>query len=227
MHLNDWKPRHRPNKTVLDGRFCRLEKLSAEKHVNNGLKDAMLCVDKEKRFQYLPQYPPADETELIEEIKRKEASLDPSFYAIVMKNNGLVGGYIAIMRIAEDHGTFEIGNVYMGPAISRTRVSSEAIYLLLEYAFDTLGYRRVEWKCNSLNEPSKVAATRFGFIYEGTFRKHLVVKGQNRDTCWFAMTDDDWMNGVKASFVSWLDEANFTADGGQIHTLQSFRNNKN
>jgi RimJ/RimL family protein N-acetyltransferase len=223
MDLADWRPRPIPDAAVLEGDYTRLEKLSAERHIPAGLREAVLCPDNSVRFLYLLQYPPADETELQADLQRKEVSQDPSFYAIINKETNFAAGYISIMRMAPEHGVFEIGNVYMGPSIARSRVSTGAVYLLLKYGFDELGYRRIEWKCNSLNAKSRSAAARFGFRYEGTFRNHLVTKGQNRDTTWFAMTDEDWRSGVKDSFLKWLDDSNFTADGNQIATLASFR----
>ena len=221
--LNNWQKCPSPDSILLDGKYTRLEKLSVEKHFTTGLRDAMLCQDAGTRYLYMVQHAPASPEEAIADLQTKEVSVDPSFYAIVIKETGLAAGYISIMRIAPEHGVFEIGNVYMGPSIARTRVSTEAVYLLLSYGFDQLGYRRVEWKCNSLNEKSKSAATRFGFQYEGTFRKHFVVKGLNRDTAWFAMTDDDWKEGVKDSFERWLDIKNFSPEGNQINNLQSLR----
>lgn len=223
--LTNWKGCPRPTASVLEGEFARLERLNAVHHIATGMKDAVLCPDADQRFTYLLQYPPANEDELLEDMLKKQNSEDPLFYAIVIRSTGRVAGYISLMRITPEHGVCEIGNVYMGPLISRTRVSTETVFLLLRYAFDELGYRRVEWKCNNLNEPSKRAALRFGFSYEGLFRKHLVIKGANRDTAWFAMTDDDWTEGVKDSFVKWLDDTNFDVNGCQINALASLRNN--
>lgn len=157
-------------------------------------------------------------------MKQKEESKDPMFYATIDKATGVVGGYISIMRMFPEHGVYEIGHVYMGPGIARTRIATEAVYLLLQYAFDELNYRRVEWKCDSMNAKSRAAALRFGFQFEGLFRKHLVVKGVNRDTTWFSMTDEDWRSGgVGSSFIAWLDETNFTSEGAQIERLERFR----
>lgn len=221
--LSNWQPRPFPDAQVLDGKYTRLEKLSVSKHADAGLAAAVLCEDNATRFKYLLEYPPANYEEFMVNMSRKEASKDPSYYAIVNKSTGTVDGYFAIMRITPEHGVYEIGSVYMGPNIARSRVSTEAVYLLLQYAFDQLGYRRVEWKCNSLNEKSRAAALRFGFQYEGLFRKNVVAKGLNRDTAWFGIVDDDWKAGVGSSFVSWLEEGNFDASGNQIATLNSFR----
>lgn len=222
MDLSSWVPRPPPTAARLEGKYTLLEKLSASKHISQGLREAILCDDADTRFLYLLQYPPKDEVELLVDLAKKESSQDPYFFATINKETGKAAGYISIMRIAPEHGTYEIGNVYMGPDIARSRVSTEAVYLLLKYAFDELGYRRVEWKCNNLNQKSKSAALRFGFQFEGIFRKHLVIKGLNRDTAWFAMTDDDWNGGVKLSFEEWLDETNFAEDGSQKRTLASF-----
>jgi len=118
------------------------------------------------------------------------------------------------MRIDTVHGVIEIGNILWGPAIARTRIATEALYLFAQYVFDELGYRRFEWKCHNLNEPSKHAAERFGFTFEGVFRHHMVTKGQNRDTAWFAMTDDDWPR-IKTGYVVWLAPENFDDSGQQ------------
>jgi RimJ/RimL family protein N-acetyltransferase len=125
------------------------------------------------------------------------------------------------MRIDTVHGVIETGSILFGPALARTRGATEAIYLQARHAFDDLGYRRFEWKCNDLNEPSKRAAVRFGFTFEGVFRQHMVVKGQNRDTAWYAMLDRDWPRRKRA-FESWLSPDNFSATGEQRRSLLAF-----
>jgi RimJ/RimL family protein N-acetyltransferase len=122
------------------------------------------------------------------------------------------------MRIDPVHGVIETGNILWGPAIARTWVATEAHFLFMEYVFETLGYRRFEWKCNALNEPSRRSALRFGFQFEGVFRQHMVVKGLNRDTAWFAMIDADWPR-LKAGYQAWLRPENFDADGRQLARL--------
>jgi RimJ/RimL family protein N-acetyltransferase len=118
------------------------------------------------------------------------------------------------MRITPEHGVIEIGNILWGPPIARTRVATEALYLAAKYVFEDLGYRRFEWKCNDLNEPSKRAAARFGFAFEGVFRQHMWTKGANRDTAWFAMLDGDWPR-LRAAYERWLDPENFDPAGRQ------------
>ena len=125
------------------------------------------------------------------------------------------------MEIRPIHGVIEIGHIMFARSIQRSPITSEAIFLLLQYAFDTLGYRRVEWKTNSFNIPSREAALRFGFSFEGIFRQHMIVKSKNRDTAWFSMLDNEWPP-VKAAFTAWLAEDNFDAQGQQKKSLRAF-----
>ena len=123
------------------------------------------------------------------------------------------------MRIVPEHGVIEIGGVYWGPALARTRKATEALFLHARYVFDELGYRRFEWKCNDRNAPSRAAALRFGFEFEGVFRQHMIVKGVNRDTAWFAMLDGDWPR-IRAEYERWLAPDNFDAEGRQLTPLR-------
>ena len=150
------------------------------------------------------------------------AADDPLAFAVVDRASGRCEGRQTLMRITPDHGVIEIGSILWGPAISRSRVATEALYLFARYAFETLGYRRFEWKCNSQNAPSIRAAGRFGFRYEGQFRQHMVIKGANRDTHWFSMLDTEWP-ALRAAFDRWLAPENFDAQGRQRATLESFR----
>jgi RimJ/RimL family protein N-acetyltransferase len=127
-----------------------------------------------------------------------------------------------LMRIVPEHGVIEIGHIWFAPALQHTRRATEAIYLMARHAFDDLGYRRLEWKCDSLNEPSRRAAERFGFVYEGVFRQHMVVKGRNRDTAWFSIVDGEWPT-VRAAFEAWLARENFDAEGRQRKSLRDVR----
>ena len=126
------------------------------------------------------------------------------------------------MRITPEHGVIEVGNILWGPAIARTRIATEALFLFARYVFEELGYRRFEWKCDSRNEPSIRSARRFGFTYEGTFRRHMVVKGQNRDTAWFAIADIDWPS-IRKAFEQWLESTNFDHQGKQKARLEGLR----
>jgi RimJ/RimL family protein N-acetyltransferase len=142
---------------------------------------------------------------------------------VIDRASGRCEGRQALLRISPEHGVIELGGIYWGPAISRTRVATEAFYLHLQYAFDRLGYRRFEWKCNDRNAASKRAALRFGFTHEGTFRQHMVTKGENRDTAWFSIIDGEWP-ALRAAFEAWLAPGNFNAQGQQRQVLKTSRN---
>jgi RimJ/RimL family protein N-acetyltransferase len=158
--------------------------------------------------------------DLITWLEKSSTSVDPLFFAVVDKLTGKAEGRQAFMRIEPVHGVIEIGNILWGPAIERSRVATEALYLAVSHAFDGLGYRRIEWKCHSLNEPSRRAAQRFGFAFEG-FRHHMVTKGKNRDTAWFAMIDSDWPR-LRAGYEVRLRPENFD-DAGQQRSKLSFQ----
>jgi RimJ/RimL family protein N-acetyltransferase len=175
----------------------------------------------EERFRYLSESP-QDRDAFQAWLVRAAASSDPLFHAVVDRATGRCEGRQSYMRIVPEHGVMEVGHILWGPAIARTRIATEALYLVGRNAFDALGYRRLEWKCNARNDPSRRAATRFGFSYEGTFRQHMVVKGENRDTAWFAIVDADWPR-LRQAFERWLDPANFDDRGRQKARLADFR----
>jgi RimJ/RimL family protein N-acetyltransferase len=207
-------PCPRPARVPLDGRYARLEPLSLA-HL-----DGLLAASADPRsFDYLFDVPPRDRDDLRAWIEARIKSEDPLFHAVVDKASGVAGGRQTFMRITPEHGVIEIGNILWGPPIARTRVATEALFLAARYVFDELGYRRFEWKCNDLNEPSKKAARRFGFAFEGVFRQHMWTKGANRDTAWFAMLDKDWPR-IRAAYERWLEPANFDAAGRQRSPLQ-------
>jgi len=215
--LSKWAGVARPSRTILDGRYTLLEPLDPVRH-GDALLASALEAGAEERFRYLFEAPPRDKAEMSAWLAKAAASDDPLFFAVIDKASGTAQGRQALMRIEPAHGVIEIGSILWGPAIARTRVATEAFYLFAQHVFDDLGYRRLEWKCNSLNAPSRRAALRFGFSFEGIFRQHMVVKGQNRDTAWFAMLDQDWP-GLKARFDAWLHPDNFDADGMQKRRL--------
>lgn len=216
--LSRWTPRPRPDAAKLEGRWCQLEKLDPARH-GEDLYASAIAAGSDERFRYLPEVPPSDRAEFDSWLARVAASADPLCYAVIDRATGRAEGRQTLMRITPEYGVVEIGNILWGPAIARTRVATEALYLFARYSFDALGYRRFEWKCNAANAPSRRAAERFGFAFEGIFRKHMVVKGQNRDTAWYAMTDDDWPR-IKAGLERWLDPSNFDADGRQKMSLK-------
>jgi RimJ/RimL family protein N-acetyltransferase len=218
--LAGWTPRPPPARAPLEGLWCRLEPLDPARHGDH-LFAASMAPGAEERHRWLFEEPmarPAFDTWLA----GRAASEDPLFFVVIDRATGRVEGRQTFMRIDRAHGVIEIGSILWGPAIAGTRVATEALFLFASHAFDDLGYRRFEWKCNDLNEPSKRAALRFGFRFEGLFRHHMVAKGRNRDTAWFAITDDEWP-ALRAAFEGWLAPENFDAAGRQRRRLAAFR----
>lgn len=211
--LKKWTPRALPDRQILEGRYARLEPLDPMHH-GEALYDSALAAGYEGRFRYLFEDAPPNREAFQAWLENASASKDPLFFAVVDKQTNRAEGRQALMRITPDHGVIEIGNILWGPAIARTRIATEAFYLFARYVFDTLGYRRFEWKCNALNAPSRGAAHRFGFAFEGVFRQHMVVKNQNRDTAWFSIIDGEWPR-LRQGYEAWLDPENFTPDGTQ------------
>lgn len=205
-------PRPLPDGRDLVGRYCRLTRThlghAPALFAGNSLRPA--------GFDYLFDGPFDDLAAYTDWMQRACLGQDPLFYTVLVDDAPV--GIAALMRQAPDHGVIEVGNIHFTTAMQGGRASTEAQYLLMRHAFEDLGYRRYEWKCNDLNAPSKKAALRLGFTYEGTFRQHMVVKGASRDTAWFAILDGDWP-AQKDRFVAWLDPSNFDADGQQIAPL--------
>jgi RimJ/RimL family protein N-acetyltransferase len=211
-------PCPRPARIALDGRYARLEPLSAA-HAP-ALYESSSGPGADARFAYLFDLPPASLADMAAWIAKMSAGDDPLFSAVIDKALGRAAGRQALMRITPEHGVIEIGNILWGPAISRTRVATEALYLAARHVFEDLGYRRFEWKCNHLNEPSKAAARRFGFGFEGVFRQHMWAKGANRDTAWFSMLDGEWPR-LRKEYERWLEPSNFDTAGKQKSKLQT------
>lgn len=217
IDLTDWRGVAAPDRVVLEGRYARLEPLSAARH-GDDLFQASTGEAADRLFRYLFEPPPPDRATFQAWLERVQASEDPLFFAVIDRVTGRAEGRQTLMRIDTTHGVIEVGNILWGPTIARTRTATEALMLFAEYVFETLGYRRFEWKCNDRNEPSKRAALRFGFQAEGVFRQHMVVKGENRDTAWFSMVDSEW-SVLKTRYEAWLDPANFDANGRQRTSL--------
>ena len=221
IDLSDWRGCERPRRQPMEGRFVRLEPLSAARH-GDGLFAASSVEDAGQRFAWLPDHPPESRADFQPWLERAEASADPMYFAVIDKASGRVAGRQTLMRIDAANGVAEIGNIYWGPEISRRPATTEAFYLFARHIFDDLGYRRYEWKCNDNNAPSKRAALRFGMKAEGLFRQHIVVKGANRDTAWFSMIDGEWPLN-RAAFEAWLSPENFDAEGRQRRRLGDIR----
>ena len=211
-----WEPAKRPDRTPLRGRYAELRPVDPP-----GDAEALFSVSRDPGiWTYLFDGPYLSVDEFRAMLEAAAPLEDPFRYTIVPRPSGQPEGTASYLRITPEHGTIEIGNIWFGTPLRRTTAATEAIYLLAANAFDTLGYRRLEWKCNALNAPSRRAADRFGFRFEGVFERHMVVKGHNRDTAWYAITDDRWP-GVRAAFEAWLSPSNFDADGRQRAALDA------
>ncbi len=200
---------------TLRGRTVTLEPLDAASHAA-ALWQAVEGHD--ELWAWLPDSPYAAESDLHRAIEAKQSTAGAVFLAIVPTATGTVAGYASYMRMEPAQGVVEVGNILLAPSLQRTTAATEAMYLMAAHIFDQLGYRRYEWKCNAKNEPSRRAALRLGFTFEGIFRQHMVVKGENRDTAWFSMLDHEWP-ARKRAFAAWLQPANFDSEGRQRQRL--------
>lgn len=205
-------PVPRPGPEVIAGQFVRLERLDPSRHAAT-IHAANAGAD--WVWDYLGYGPFGGLADYRQWQEQMAAQADPYFYAIIQDGQAL--GVASFLRIEPVHRVIEIGHIQMAPPLQRTTAASEAIMLMVRWAFEN-GYRRVEWKCDALNAPSRRAADRYGFTFEGIFRQHLIVKGRNRDTAWYAITDAEWPR-VSARWGRWLDPANFDASGRAIRRL--------
>lgn len=219
--MPDWTPRPHPQGITLTGRYCTLQPFNAREHAE-ALYRAYAKAPDGRDWTWMPVEPFADQQAYLDYAAHLEASRDPLHYTITDNQTGQPVGTLALMRIDANNGVVEVGHVAFSPLLKRTRIATEAQFLLMGYAFDTLGYRRYEWKCDSLNTPSRRAAERLGFHFEGTFRQAVVYKGRTRDTHWLSMLDNEWPDN-KQALTRWLAEANFDSAGQQLHTLTQIR----
>ena len=214
--LPGFRPPPRPPRAPLEGRWCRVEPLSAAVH-GADLWNAYAEDAEGRVWTYLANGPFRSDAEFAAFIASREPATDPLFFAIVDSATGRAAGMASYLRIEPAHGSIEVGHLAFSPRLQRTRAATEAMYLMMRQAFE-LGYRRYEWKCDALNAPSRRAAERLGFLYEGTFRQATVYKGRNRDTAWYSVIDAEWPARA-AAFEAWLDPANFDAAGRQRQPL--------
>jgi RimJ/RimL family protein N-acetyltransferase len=214
----DWTPVERPGREPLRGQHVLLrpvepatdtEPLYAASHPPDG--DPSI-------WTYMPDGPYESPEHMSRALERAAASEDPLFFTVVRLPDERPLGIASYLRITPEFGVIEIGHIWFGVPLQRTTAATEAIHLLAAHAFDDLGYRRLEWKCNALNAASRRAADRFGFTFEGVFRNHMVLKGRNRDTAWYAIVDDEWP-AIRSAFEAWLAPANFDADGVERRSL--------
>jgi RimJ/RimL family protein N-acetyltransferase len=214
----DWTPVKPPSHAPLRGTHVLLRPIDAANDAQALFAASHPPEGDPAIWTYLPDGPYESLDHLRAMLVAVARSQDPLVFAVVAPPGERPLGLVSYLRITPDFGVIEIGHIWFGVPLQRTTAATETIFLLARHAFDDLGYRRLEWKCNSLNDRSRRAAERFGFTFEGVFRQHQVVKGHNRDTAWYAMTDGDWP-AVRAGFESWLLPANFDAEGRQISSL--------
>lgn len=217
----NWAPVPRPGHIALSGRSVTLQPLDVEAHA-----DALYHASHgEEADPFLWLYMGSGPFDSLEDyrslVQRNSESTDPLFYAVIPMGQQ-AAGQASYLRIDPANGVIEIGHIWFGASMQRSRAATEAIYLLAKHAFDDLGYRRLEWKCNAHNARSRKAAERLGFTYEGTFRNATVVRDRNRDTAWFSITEEEWPP-IRAAFQAWLSDDNFDADGRQRRSLSWFR----
>jgi RimJ/RimL family protein N-acetyltransferase len=212
--VDSWTPPPAPTGEVLTGNYARLEPLSADRH---GAHLFQAYRGNDAVWDYLPYGPFAAAAPYHRWLREVEGGSDPLFYAVQDLETGAWGGVASFLRVQPAAGSIEVGHINFSPILQRTRAATEAMALMMGWAFD-VGYRRYEWKCDALNRPSRLAAQRLGLSYEGVFRQATIVKGRNRDTAWFAAIDKEW-SGLREAFRAWLAPSNFDAGGGQIERL--------
>jgi RimJ/RimL family protein N-acetyltransferase len=215
-----WAPARAPGRESLQGRYGQVVPLDATRHAYDLFEAAHGEGGDPAIWNYLGYGPFPDEATFARWLAERAASADPLFFAVLDRATGRALGMTSYLRIAPADGVIEVGHIWYAPALQRTRLATEAIFLMARHAFETLGNRRFEWKCNALNAPSRRAAIRFGFTFEGLFRQHMIVKGRNRDTAWYAMIDRDWPK-IRRAFEAWLEPANFDPDGRQKRPLDA------
>lgn len=214
-----WKAARAPKREGLQGSYVALEPLDADRHADQ-LFAAALGAD--ETWTYLPYGPFASKREFVSWLAERAPLGDPLTFTIIDRKSNSARGLASFMSIVPEHGVIEIGHIWLSPQLQKTRQATEAIYLMARHAFQELGNRRLEWKCDGLNEASRRAAERFGFVFEGQFRHHRVVKDRNRDTAWYSIIDSEWP-WCKAAFEAWLAPDNFDSSGRQRSSLGRIR----
>jgi RimJ/RimL family protein N-acetyltransferase len=216
--LADASPAPRPGRRTHEGRYGIVEPLEPPAHADALFAASHGDPERARIWDYLPYGPFASAAKFRAHLNAQAAGEDPLFFAIRPRASDRVEGVASLMSIEPEHRSIEIGHIWLGPGLQRTPAATEALYLLIAHALDDLGYRRMEWKCNAANAASRAAACRLGFIHEGVFYQHRIVKGANRDTAWFSILDYEWP-ALRANFETWLDPANFDQDRKQRRSL--------
>lgn len=214
----DWQPVERPGRDELRGDHVLVRPLRPADDAPALYEVSHPPVADPDLWTYLPSGPYPDVLVMKQALTAQASAVDPLFFTLARLPDERPAGVASYLRITPDHGVIEIGHIWFGATLRRTVAATEAIFLLAAHAFDDLGYRRLEWKCDALNAASRRAADRFGFQFEGVFRRHMVVKGRNRDTAWYAITDKEWPS-VRAGFQAWLRPDNLDSDGLQRRSL--------
>lgn len=217
--VEHWQACEHPRGSGMQGRLCRLEPIDEDLHASDLF--AAFSLDRARRnWTYLPYGPFETEVELRQWIRDTCLADDPCFFSVIDQVSGRAVGVASYLRIDPGNGVIEVGHIHFSPAMQGRTISTEAMYLMMRQVFEVLGYRRYEWKCDALNRPSRDAAQRLGFAFEGLFRQATMYKGRNRDTAWYALIDREWP-AARGAFESWLAEDNFAADGSQQESLSA------
>ena len=220
--LVNWSCAQFPSYVAFEGNVCRIEPIDVKRHAEELFEAYAVDIDN-KLWTYM-SYGPFENVESVglwlENASQKK---DPQFYVLIEKKTNKAVGIASYMRIKPEHGVIEVGNISFSPRLQRTAIATEIMYLMMKRVFEDLGYRRYEWKCDSLNQASRDAAIRFGFSYDGLFKKHIVYKNRNRDTAWYSILDDDWPL-LKQAYEQWLALENFDENGRQHVKLSDFIN---
>ncbi|MEM7300594.1 MAG: GNAT family protein [Pseudomonadota bacterium] len=220
--LNNWTARERPPYTAVEGRYVTLVPIVDDTYFDD-LWNAFTVEGSDVVWSYLLDGPFAEKSAFLDYARHLYLGKDPMFHALIDAQDGKAKGVASLMRINPEHGSIEVGHICYGLELQRRPATTEAFYLFGKRVFEELGYRRFEWKCNNLNEPSKRAAIRFGYVPEGVHRQAMIAKGKNRDTAWFSILDSEWP-GLKNAFEQWLSPDNFDSQGQQNKRLEEFRN---
>jgi RimJ/RimL family protein N-acetyltransferase len=215
----EWHPAKSPRRVPLEGETVRLEPLNSGRH---GEQLFAATAGADSTWTYLPYGPFANKDQFLSWLAERAAMDDPLAFTIIDRAAGAARGMATFMSIVPEHGVIEIGHIWLSPKLQRTREATEAIYVMARHAFEDLGNRRLEWKCDAQNAASRRAAERFGFTFEGVFRQHRVIKGRNRDTAWYSIIDGEWKQR-REGFEAWLAPANFDASGAQRRSLAEIR----
>ena len=221
--VENWHTCEHPRNARMQGRLCRLEPIDAEAHAGD-LFEAFSQDRDHRNWTYLPYGPFGSEAELRDWIEASCLGDDPCFFSVVDAASGRAVGVASYLRIDRANGVIEVGHIHFSPLMQGKPIATEAMYLMMRQVFDIWGYRRYEWKCDALNQPSCNAARRLGFLFEGLFRQAVIYKNRNRDTAWFAIIDREWP-AAKVAFEAWLDESNFDLDGRQQSSLSEVMRN--